>query len=124
MSLSSSPVEILLDSLMISLISKPKHKWEIVDLISNNYKKEIIATFAESLLNSLRKSDVEDETEGKGFLERLSMRILDNIQLKIQNIHVRYEINLDSDIDDQSGFTLGLKLEQLYVITTNENWDF
>ena len=68
MSLSSSPVEILLDSLMIILISKPKHKWEIVDLISNNYMKEIIATFAESLLNSLRKSDVEDETEGKDFL--------------------------------------------------------
>ena len=52
------------------------------------------------------------------------MRILDNIQLKIQNIHVRYEINLDSDIDDQSGFTLGLKLEQQNVITTNEKWDF
>ena len=52
------------------------------------------------------------------------MRILDNIQLKIQNIHVRYEINLDSDYGDQSGFTLGLKLEQLNVITTNEKWDF
>ena len=33
MSLSSSPVEILLDSLMITLVSKPKDKWEIVDLI-------------------------------------------------------------------------------------------
>lgn len=123
MSLSSSPVEIILDSLMVILVSKPKHEWEIIDNISKNFKKEILNEFAESLLDSLRKGDTHEDAEhGKGFLERLSMKILDNIQIKIRNIHIRYEINFENELSNQTRFSLGMKLEQLNIVTTNDKW--
>lgn len=37
-SLSSSPVEILLDTLMVIIVSKPRDEWEIIDQISKNFK--------------------------------------------------------------------------------------
>jgi len=121
MSLSSSPVEILLDSLMVVLVSKPKSQWEIIDMISKNYKKEIINQFAESLLESLMNGE-EDKEHSQGYLERLTVKILDNIQIKIKNIHIRYEVTTSSSEEESKGFSLGIKLEQLNIITTNEEW--
>lgn len=123
MSLSSSPVEIMLDSLMVILVSKPKHEWEIIDQIGKNFKRELLSDFAEALLESLRKGESEeDASQNKGYLERLSMKVLDNIQIKIRNIHVRYEVNFDSSQHSLTGFSLGVRLEQLNIVTTNEEW--
>jgi vacuolar protein sorting-associated protein 13A/C len=123
MSLSSSPVEIILDSLMVILVSKPKYEWEIYDQIGKNIKKEIINEFAEVLLDTLRKGESEEETENKGFVERLTMKILDNLQIKIRNIHIRYEVSAETNISDHTGFALGIKLDQLNIVTTDENWE-
>lgn len=123
-SLSSSPVEIILDSLMVILVSKQRSEWEIVDQIGKNFKKEILADFAESLLDSIRKGNSEDENnQAPGFLERLTMKILDNIQIKINNIHIRYEVNFEGQGFSRMGLSLGLKLEQLYIVTTDDDWN-
>ena len=122
-SLSSSPVEIILNSLMVILVSKQRQDWEIVDQIGKNFKKEVLADFAENLLNLLRKGKTEEEaSHSPGYLERLTMKIVDNIQVKINDIHIRYEANFDSLTNPHMGLSLGLKLEQLYLVTTDEEW--
>ena len=90
MSLSSNPVEIILESLTVVLVAKPKDQWEIIDMISKNYKKEILNEFAESLLESLKNGD-EDKEHSQSYLERLTVKILDNIQVKIHKLCVLFE---------------------------------
>lgn len=56
-----------------------------------------------------------DET----FVEKLVTQIIKNVQLKITDIHVRYE---DSITNPKAPFSLGITLHNLSVHTTDENW--
>lgn len=49
----------------------------------------------------------------------MGIKILDNIQLTIKNIHIRYEV------DQQPGspqYALGFTLQELGINTTNQDW--
>ncbi|CAK1546186.1 unnamed protein product [Leptosia nina] len=56
-----------------------------------------------------------DET----FVEKLVTQIIKNVQLKISDIHIRYE---DSITNPKSPFSFGITLHNLSVHTTDENW--
>ncbi|GBP47899.1 Vacuolar protein sorting-associated protein 13 [Eumeta japonica] len=56
-----------------------------------------------------------DET----FVEKLVTQIIKNVQLKIQDIHIRYE---DSITNPKAPFSFGITLHNLSVHTTDENW--
>lgn len=53
------------------------------------------------------------------FVEKLTAQIIKNVQLKISNIHIRYE-----DRVTQTGkpFCLGVTLRNLEMVTTDETW--
>lgn len=56
-----------------------------------------------------------DET----FVEKLVTQIIKNVQLKITDIHIRYE---DSITNPKTPFSFGITLHNLSVHTTDENW--
>lgn len=56
-----------------------------------------------------------DET----FVEKLVTQIIKNVQLKITDIHIRYE---DSITNPKAPFSFGVTLHNLSVHTTDENW--
>ena len=49
-------------------------------------------------------------------MERLTIRIIDNLQVRVQNVHVRYE-------EYSCGAAFGLTLQELTINTTNERWE-
>jgi hypothetical protein len=108
---------------MVILVSKKRYEWEVVDQIGKNFKKEVLADFAEQFLESLRKGQTEEEAgQSQSFLERLTVKIIDNIQIKINNIHIRYEVDFEGTNSSNLGLSLGLRLEQFYIVTTDEQW--
>ena len=48
-------------------------------------------------------------------------RTVDNLQVTINNLHVRIESNNSSFSSDL--FSMGLTLQKLTLVTTNENWE-
>lgn len=56
--------------------------------------------------------------EDKTFAEKLSTQIINNVQIKISDIHIRYEDNLSCS----SPFAVGITLSNFSVHTTDENW--
>ncbi|KAJ8727553.1 hypothetical protein PYW07_001672 [Mythimna separata] len=56
-----------------------------------------------------------DET----FVEKLVTQIIKNVQLRITDIHIRYE---DSITNPKAPFSFGITLHNLSVHTTDENW--
>ena len=48
----------------------------------------------------------------------LTSKVIDNIQLSIQNIHIRYE----DSFNFRDPLSLGLTMEKLDIETTNEFW--
>lgn len=119
-SLSKTPVEIILDKILIIVIPKNKSEWKFQDYSSvsrkmkllNDFAKSCFASFIEKqkLLASSKKKDEKD-----GFLDKLSMKVLDNLQLTIKNIHVRFE-------DESSHCSFGVTLDEIIMVTTDETW--
>ncbi|XP_055686925.1 intermembrane lipid transfer protein Vps13 isoform X2 [Lutzomyia longipalpis] len=54
----------------------------------------------------------------KSFTEKLVMQIVNNLQIRISNIHIRYE---DRNVGGQL-FAFGVTLKNFSVNTTDENW--
>lgn len=60
------------------------------------------------------KTTVATASDKKGYLDNIYVRVLDNLQFAIRNIHVRYEDNLSR------GYSFGVTLQSLEVFTSNE----
>lgn len=54
-----------------------------------------------------------------GFTEKLTAQIINNLQVKIANLHVRYE---DSSTTGRP-FAFGVTLSELEVFTTDDKWE-
>ncbi|CAG8982131.1 hypothetical protein HYALB_00003223 [Hymenoscyphus albidus] len=61
----------------------------------------------------------EEQQKNQSFTESLVTKIVDNLQIKIKNIHVRYE---DSISAPGHPFSLGLTLEEFSAISTDGEW--
>lgn len=54
------------------------------------------------------------------FVEKLSAQIIRNVQIKIKNIHIRYE---DKVTTPNNPFCLGITLKNLEMLTTDDTWN-
>lgn len=65
-----------------------------------------------------QKKKKPGDEDGEGYTARLIAKIIDNVQIRIRNIHIRYQDHTDS----QSPLALGFALEELSAITTDSDW--
>ncbi|KAM8714231.1 hypothetical protein ACLKA7_014379 [Drosophila subpalustris] len=72
-------------------------------------------------LEAARKKELElDQPKADaGFTEKLTAQIVNNLQIKISNVHVRYEDTTTTG----SPFSFGITLHELELYTTDQNWD-
>jgi vacuolar protein sorting-associated protein 13A/C len=68
------------------------------------------------VLASKTSADSKDDGMGKKFL----IKIIDNVQVTIKNIHVRYE---DPGSARTTPYSMGITLQELAVNTTNPQWE-
>lgn len=61
----------------------------------------------------------EKESESKGWGEQIAMKIVDNMQIFIDKIHVRYE---DSQSVPGNPFAFGITLDHIHVQSTDYSW--
>ncbi|KAF2089652.1 vacuolar protein sorting-associated protein 13 [Saccharata proteae CBS 121410] len=61
----------------------------------------------------------EEQQKNQTFTASLVAAIVDNLQVSVKNVHVRYE---DSISDPGHPFALGLTLDELSAVSTDENW--
>ncbi|KAI5955057.1 VPS13 [Candida jiufengensis] len=77
-------------------------------------KLKQLETFLEAQSEELGK-DLVDST----FAESLITKIVDNLQVTIKNIHLRYE---DESVLTEHPYSLGATLGELSAVSTDENW--
>lgn len=64
---------------------------------------------------------VIEETKNNSFTTQLITKIVDNLQVTVKNIHFRYEDSVSHP--DKELFSFGCTLEELSVVSTDENWE-
>lgn len=74
----------------------------------------------EALQSALNVGGNKDSSgSNESFTESLVTKIVDNLQITIKNIHIRYE---DNSVLTESPYALGITLDELSAASTDENW--
>ena len=60
-----------------------------------------------------------DLSNNESFTESLVTKIVDNLQVTIKNIHVRYE---DDSVLTENPYSVGFRLTELSAVSCNESW--
>lgn len=69
---------------------------------------------------SLKTNNGEDSGKNASFMQSLMNKVIDNLQITIKNIHIRYE---DKDcLFSKYPCSLGITLKELSAVSTDENW--
>ena len=61
----------------------------------------------------------EEQQKSQSFTESVTTAIVDNLQVSVKNIHIRYE---DSIATPGHPFALGLTLQEFSAVSTDQNW--
>jgi len=61
----------------------------------------------------------EEQAKTQSFTAALTTTIIDNVQISVKNVHIRYE---DALSDPGHPFAAGLTLQELSAVSTDENW--
>jgi vacuolar protein sorting-associated protein 13A/C len=117
--LSSSSVEVRLEGLYIIISTQEKSRWEYSEQGDIINRKELIEAYEtrRKELQEQKLLSAEEELKEKGFLEKLTAKVLDNLKFVVQDVHIRFENSIDDRV-----FSAGLTLEKIECFTTNSEW--
>jgi vacuolar protein sorting-associated protein 13A/C len=76
---------------------------------------EILSQKADTVL----ANDAENQLKNQSFTDSLVSKIIDNLQITIKNIHIRYE---DFGCYTKIPYAFGITLDELSAVSTDENW--
>ncbi|TPX42076.1 hypothetical protein SeMB42_g05292 [Synchytrium endobioticum] len=84
---------------------------------AQNVKREKLENI--NMLNQTKNVEPENEKQRESFVESLVTKIVNNLQMTVKNIHIRYE---DKVTNPHFPFALGVTLSELSAVSTDENW--
>ena len=118
--LKSKPVRVLVEN--VSLLAVPRDASVELDPAEEDAReqalKQVRLQQAEMLVGGGAPADGDKQQES--FISSLVTRIIDNLQVTVRNIHVRYEDALSSP---EHPFAVGFILAELSAVSTDENWE-
>ena len=126
----SVPTEIIIESIQIVLtVTSDSDKWEYTDY--NNYENKLyyllqfsnerMLQLTQSFIEETKKLENSDQVSNEkqnSFWDGIFVKVLDNLQVKFKNVHIRIEAPFDNNHT-----SLGISLEEMFVVNTNEEWE-
>lgn len=120
--LKGKPVKVLIED--VYLLAAPKADQEYDEEEEERRRQRIKQEKlnAAEILNERTSVGMSEEEQKKNqsFTESLTTKIIDNVQVTVKNIHIRYE---DAISTPGHPFALGFTLEEFSAVSTNENWE-
>ncbi|WFD07777.1 Vacuolar protein sorting-associated protein 13 [Malassezia vespertilionis] len=119
--LKGKPVRVLVKN--VSLLASPRDASGVVDpeaeeARAQELKQERLAQ-DEMLSSGMPVKNDSDLEKAESFISSLVTKIVDNVQVTVQNIHIRYE---DDTANPGSPFAVGVTLAELSAVSTDEHW--
>lgn len=110
------PILIALEEVYICTCRRDDSEWSVGAVEARELAGKKANLAAAELAKLSRR--VSDNQAGQSFISYLSAKIIDNIQVTIQNVHIRY---VDQNPDSKVIFSLGLRFSTLMITTSDVN---
>lgn len=121
-SLESKPVIAVLDGIYLHAgpidLSKLSPE-ESQRMITSSKQKKFEDAEREILRVIQKKDDLQASAKKATYVQQLTAKIIDNLEVTLTNLHIRYE---DSTSIPGTIFSCGMTIESLSLATTDENW--
>ncbi|CAG8555201.1 10349_t:CDS:10 [Paraglomus brasilianum] len=116
--LRNKPVRAIVKDVYLLAVPKAESEYDPVEeeRRAQQLKQEKLAN-AELL--AAKPSEDGDDDKNQSFVNSLVTKVVDNLQISIKNIHIRYEDRLS---DPGHPFAIGVTLSELSVVSADENW--
>ncbi|KAA1090635.1 hypothetical protein PGT21_008107 [Puccinia graminis f. sp. tritici] len=120
--LGSRPVKAVIENIYLLAVPRSENNFD-----SEEDEKRKQASKMEKLKNSelllsptaATTDNSEEANKNESFVAAMTNKILDNLQLRIKNVHIRYEDKLSVP---GHPFSVGFTLAELSAVSTDENW--
>lgn len=112
-SLASSKIEVLLEGFELVLAELPVAEWQCKNTQIIEKRRKEIERFCEGVAGDFAKKGEKGKEGEEGFFSRLVVKILDNLQVTVKDIHIRYQDELTK------AYSFGLTLEEFRLYTVN-----
>jgi vacuolar protein sorting-associated protein 13A/C len=129
LSLATEPVRITISDIFLVLQPKKCVPWDHALEEQKAFEIKMKKLKHHEALNALTKSNESDKKEettleqdlvGKPtFVTRLVEKVMNNLQFKIENVHIRFEDNSDHERPIVAGFTL----DSFDIASCDDNWN-
>ncbi|WFD25298.1 Vacuolar protein sorting-associated protein 13 [Malassezia nana] len=119
--LKGKPVRVLVEN--VSLLAAPRDASVAIDEEEEDKRAQAVKQqkLAQSeILSAGVIGTEEDSQKTESFISSLVTRIVDNVQVTVRNIHIRYE---DCLSNPEHPFSVGITLAELSAVSTDENWE-
>ncbi|CAG8609296.1 9150_t:CDS:10, partial [Funneliformis caledonium] len=116
--LKNKPVKVFINNVYLLAVPKAESEYdpEEDERRAQQLKQEKLANA--ELLHT-QPDPTEDDQKNQSFVNQLVTKIVDNLQISINNIHIRYEDKLS---DPGHPFSVGLTLSEFSAVSTDSNW--
>ncbi|KAF8311204.1 hypothetical protein DL93DRAFT_2229838 [Clavulina sp. PMI_390] len=119
--LTSKPAEVIIEDLYLLAIPAAESK---VDLAEDEERaqasKQERLKNAEVLRASSKDLHADDDQRSQGVFESLIAKIVNNVQITVKNIHIRYEDKLSVP---GHPFAVGVTLAEFTAVSTDDTWE-
>lgn len=120
--LKGKPVKVIIDDVYV--LGSPKIIEEF-DLDEENEREQLLKREKLNNWEAVEQATVQNQNlandleSNESFTESLVTKIIDNLQVTIKNIHVRYE---DDSVLTENPYALGFTLAELSAVSTDLTW--
>lgn len=121
--LKNKPVKVVIDNIFLVAVPKTDQNYDAAEEERRELELKLNKLEDHEVADRLKEAShltPEEVQKNQSFTESLVTKIIDNLQITINNIHIRYEDN--QSVPDQE-FSIGISLKELSAVSTNENWE-
>lgn len=119
-SLKTKPVRIIIEDIYMLCTPRDILSFDLQEQMERELRLKLQKLANFELLNKSRPNNGVT-AKNESFIQSLITKIIDNLQITIKNIHIRYEdINC---IFSENPCTIGMSLSELSAVSTDEYWE-
>ncbi|KAL2709555.1 Vacuolar protein sorting-associated protein [Kluyveromyces marxianus] len=120
-SLKNKPVKIIIEDVYMLCTPRTAESYCFQDQVERELKVKL-QRLAELELSNSSKPDMNPESNrNESFTQSLLTKIIDNLQVTVRNIHLRYEDA--NSIFSEKPCAFGISLSELSAVSTDESWN-
>ncbi|CCU75520.1 vacuolar protein sorting-associated protein, partial [Blumeria hordei DH14] len=119
--LRGQPVQVYIEDVYVLAAPKEDAEWDEEEEERRNQAIKMEKLDSAELLKERSQEGLsqEEQQKSQSFTESLVNKIVDNLQITVKNIHIRYE---DSISAPGHPFAVGVTLQEFSAISTDEDW--